>query len=71
MTFLMTSGNEIYAFKGMNEKWDYFNIYLRRGRNYILSSQPLRDDGWIELANWRLYRFYREEDRMVDGYIDV
>jgi len=71
MTFLMTSGNEIYALKGANEKQDYFNIYLRRGRNYVLSSQPLSDDAWIELVNWRLYRFYREEDRIVEESVDV
>ncbi len=71
MTFLMTSGNEIYALKGANEKQDYFNIYLRRGEEYVLSSQPLSSDYWVELVNWRLYSFYRKEDRIVEEYMDV
>ncbi len=65
MTFLLTSGEELYALKGAVKHPDYFNLYLlREERGVLLASQPWEQQvftgEWKELDNWTLYRFYRD-----------
>ncbi len=62
MTFLLVSGDEIYALKGAKERPDYFNLYVKRDKEIVvLASEPLDDGSWEEMGNWTLLRLERVE----------
>ncbi len=72
MTSLLTSGSEIYAFKGAEERPDYFNLYIERKENMVrIASQPLDNGPWEEMTNWSLCLFKREKEEIIQKCIEL
>lgn len=67
ITFLLANDSELYALKGAKERPDYFNLYVKRGDNMVISSEPLDRGDWEELENWTLLALRRVNGRIEES----
>jgi glutamine amidotransferase len=67
LNFVMSEGSRLYAFKWRLSKDDRrFTLFYRRyGDGFVVSSEPLTDDGWESFDDGELNVFGFEGDRVV------